>query len=275
MAWSWRVLRSGGMRLDGGSMFGVVPRALWARMTPPDDANRIALAANCLLLEGGGTRVLVEAGFGDKWSDKERDLYALERRTIVTALAEVGVAPADIDLVVVTHLHFDHAGGLTHLDGAGHPVPTFPRARVAVQRLEWEDALANKSTMSRTYLRDHLDPIADRVALHDGEIQVLPGLWAWPTPGHTWGHQSVRFEAEGGVVCYSGDVVPTVNHVAPAFSMGYDMLPYDNSRTKAALLDRARAESWRIALDHEPGPCVVTVEADGDRKGRYRLVPVA
>lgn len=372
MIWSWRLLRAGSFRLDGGGMFGVVPKVLWSKMVEPDERNRIPLQTNCLLLEGlsavglrlsdgedsrqptaegshapghrqlntddrqplsdrqppavgappGGSdgppttgrgqplRVLIETGFGDKWSDKERDIFAIERRTVVDALAEVGVTPEQINLVIVSHLHFDHAAGLTRVgEGTGHQasgtgqsadggadvsgagvspaiVPTFPNARIIVQKREWEDALANRSTMTRTYLRDHLDPIADRVILVDGETEIderipgipgrVSGLTVWPLPGHTWGQQGIRFRDAAGVVAFIGDVIPTINHVGLAFSIGYDMEPYTNMQTKRGLLDRACREGWRLALDHEPGPHpVVRVAAHPERAGQWLLKPAA
>ncbi len=272
--WTWRLLRAGAFRLDGGGMFGVVPKAIWSDLVTPDKNNRIPLQTNCLLLEDGSRRVLVETGFGDKWTDKERGFYDLERRSVVDALAEVGCAPEDLDLVIVTHLHFDHAAALTRLDESGEPVATFPGAPIVVQRREWEDALANRSTMTRTYLRSHLDPIADRVRLIEGEVQVLPGLKVRPMIGHTWGQQAVLIDDGEGRVCFPADVMPTVNHAAPAFNMAYDMLPFENMRSKAALLELAARERWRLVLDHEPGHPVVRPVQDPDRPGRFRLEPV-
>lgn len=272
MEYSWSLLRAGAFRLDGGSMFGVVPRVLWSRLVEPDERNRIPLQTNCLLLRNSdGRRVLIETGYGGKWSDKERDIFALEGRTVTDALQEAGVEPDQIDVVIVSHLHFDHAGGLTHLDDAGQPVSTFPRARIVTQQTEWDDALANKSTMTRTYLRTHLDPIADQVELVDGEAEILPGLHVWPMPGHTWGQQAVRFDDEEGTLCFAGDVMPTVNHVGLAANMGYDMLPYQNTLQKRHLLERALVEKWRLVLDHEPGDAVVRVLAENDR---FSLEPV-
>jgi len=296
--WSWQLLRAGSFRLDGGGMFGVVPKVLWARMVAPDDLNRIPLQTNCLLLrsrESGRPRtVLIEAGFGDKWSDKDRDIFAIERRSIVDALREVNTSPEEIDLVIVSHLHFDHAAGLTRVEkssGAGQGIasetvppailPTFPNARVVVQRREWEDALANRSTMTRTYLRDHLDPIADRVILIDGEADLgalpagapwhAPGIHVWPVPGHTWGQQAIRFHDDKGVVAFVGDVIPTASHVGLAFSIGYDMEPYTNMLTKRALLERAEREGWRLVLDHEPGDAVVRVRKHPEKPSQFAL----
>ena len=259
-------------------MFGVVPKTIWSTMVEPDGHNRIPLQTNCLLLERSAKSqkelVLIETGFGGKWSDKERGFYDLERRTIVDALGEVGVAPEQINHVIVTHLHFDHAAGLTTLDAAGKAVPTFPNATVHVQAREWHGALANKSTMTRTYLRDHLDPVRTHVNLADGEREILPGITVWPMPGHTWGQQAVRFDDGKGVVCFAGDVLPTIHHVGLPFSLAYDMEPYSSMLSKKALLGRANFEHWRLALDHEPGPPVVRVQLDPERPERYELVPV-
>ncbi len=269
--WNWKLLRAGSLRLDGGGMFGVIPKTIWSRLVTADDNNRIALQTNCLLLQDGSNTVLVETGCGDKWTEKQRGHWDLERRTVVDALREVGTEPGHVDVVIVTHLHFDHAAALTRWDDDGQPVPTFPNATVVVQETEWNDALANKSTMGRTYLRSHLDPVADRIKLASGETEVLPGITVWPMVGHTWGQQAVRFDDGAGIVCFPGDVMPTVHHAGPAYSLGYDMLPYENMLSKQALLRRASEDNWRLVLDHEPGNPVVRVAPDPDAAGRFRL----
>jgi glyoxylase-like metal-dependent hydrolase (beta-lactamase superfamily II) len=258
-------LRTGSFRLDGGGMFGLIPKTMWSRWTPADDLNRIPLATRSLLVESRDGLVLVEAGYGDKWTDRERAMYELERRTAVDALAEVGVAPGDIAHVVLTHLHFDHAAGLTRVGAGGAPERVFPKARVHVQRQEWLDALANKSTMTKTYFRSHLDPVAECVELHDGACAPLAGIELLPTPGHTWGHQSVLVHAPGGAILYPGDACPTVHHAHPAASLGYDMLAYDAMLAKREILGRALREGWRVALDHDPDHAIVRAVADGDR----------
>lgn len=272
-SWTWHVLRGGGFKLDGGAMFGIVPKPLWTRLVEPDERNRIPLQQNSLLLETDGRLVVIEVGIGEKMDAKSRDIYAQENRTVVDALREAGRSPEEVSTVVVTHLHFDHAGGLTRLGEGGHAVPTFPNAEVVAQRREWEDALANKSTMHSTYLRDHLDPIADRIRLVDGEAEALPGLRVMPMPGHTWGQQAVLFTDDAGqTVIFPGDVMPTVNHAGLTYNMAYDMLPYENTQRKADLLRRAEAENWTIVLDHEPGDPIVRAEAREDKPGQYRLV---
>jgi glyoxylase-like metal-dependent hydrolase (beta-lactamase superfamily II) len=257
-------------------MFGLIPKTMWATWTAPDALNRIGLAMNCVLLERHTPhveRILIETGAGGKWPPKSVQEYEFAQepdgtvRTIEHALAEVGVPCESITNVVVTHLHFDHAGGLTRLGGDTRPELTFPNAHIHVQRQEWQDALANRSTMTRTYLRTHLDPIADRVVLHDGHVEVLPGVLVRPLVGHTWGQQGVLWNDHQGTLCFPGDLLPTVHHSHPASSLGYDMLPYETMLTKRALLAEAQEKHWRLVLDHEPGPCVVTVR-DG------RLVPL-
>ncbi len=262
--WNWTVLQAGSLRLDGGGMFGVVPRAIWSRLTPPDEANRIALQTNCLLLESQGHRVLVEVGCGDKWSGKSRRIFDIEERTVCDAMQEQGVSPADVSDVIVTHLHFDHAGGLTRLSEDGDAVPVFGNATVHVQGREWEDAIANRSTMTGTYLRNHLDPVADCVALLDGEQQILPGVRTLPAPGHTWGQQAILIDTADGTVCFPGDVMPTRHHVGAPYSMGYDMLPYENMLTKRSLLEQAAALSWTLVLDHDPDHAVYQAHAEKD-----------
>ena len=255
MLWNWTLLRAGLMRLDGGSMFGVVPRTLWSKLVETDEKNRIPLQTNCLLLERESRRVLVETGCGDKWTNKERAIYGLEDRCVLDALAQEGVAPESIDRVVVTHLHFDHAGGLTRLiDGVA--MPSFPNADVVVQRCEWDDALANRSTMTGTYLKTHLDPIKDQVHLVDGQVDLEPGLRVLPDPGHTWGQQAVLIDTSDGTLCFPGDLMPTVHHLGAAWSCGYDMEPYQSKCTKTWLFERACDEGWLLVLDHEPGQAV-------------------
>ena len=253
-------------------MYGVVPKVLWSRLVEPDDQNRISLQTNCLMLERDGERVLIETGFGDKVGEKERSIFAMESRSIGVALAEIDVEPESIDLVVLTHLHFDHAAGITRVSD-GQVVPTFPNARIVVQQTEWDDALANKSTMTRTYLRDHLDPVVDQIECVAGEVELRPGLTVWPMPGHTWGQQAIRFRDDAGTVVFAGDVLPTINHAGLAFSLAYDMEPYTNQLSKRDLLTQAADESWRLVLDHEPGEPVVRVRRDPGRAGQFELIP--
>ncbi len=283
MAEHWKItpLRVGSFRLDGGAMFGVIPRFIWSHWISPDENNRIPLAVRALLLELGDQRVLVEAGYGDKWTERERTIYEMERRTVVDALTEVGTSPPDISLVIVTHLHFDHVGGLTRApaDRAADPSltpeecrPTFPRARVVVQRREWDDALANRSIMARTYLPANLLPLHDQVQLVEGTAEILPGLSVQPLGGHTPGQQGVWIQTESGTVVFPGDLLPTRHHAHLSASLGYDMSSWETMQTKKAFLAQARAENWQVALDHDPDFPLTMVGADA--KGRWTLEPL-
>ena len=262
-------LRTGSFRLDGGGMFGLIPKTMWSKWMQPDALNRIALATRSLLVESSDGLVLIEVGYGDKWDDASRAMYELEKRTAVDALAELSVEPSDIAHVVLTHLHFDHAAGLTR-SGAHGLESVFANARIHVQRQEWMDALSNKSTMTKTYFRSHLDPVTSQLELHDGECEPLDGLTFVPSIGHTWGHQSVLVNGVSERVLFLGDACPTIHHAHPAASLGYDMLGYESMCTKAALLGRAAADSMRVALDHDPLHAFARVHRVD---GRMTLVP--
>jgi glyoxylase-like metal-dependent hydrolase (beta-lactamase superfamily II) len=325
--YSWRLLRAGSFRLDGGSMFGLIPRVVWSRAVPPDERGRIPVQHNCLLLEAQGAQavgpdgkagpkfVLIEAGTGDKLDEKSREIFSLERRSIGDALDEIGRRPEEIGAVVTSHLHFDHSGGLTRLCRPGetpdwfgpasstagsrpdHGVKlTFPNATVYTQQREWSDALANKSVMTRTYFKDHLEPIRGRVKLVDSPrpfpsgyvpgreelpltpvenrataLPGVPGVSVFLAPGHTWGQQAVMFRDAGGrTVVFTPDVMPTVHHVGAAYSLGYDVEPYTSMITRRWFLEAAAEHDWLLVLDHEPGnPCQRVKRND---KGWYDLV---
>lgn len=304
---SWTLLRAGTLRLDGGAMFGLIPRTLWSRMVVADGRNRIVVAHNCLLLEGSdGRRILIEAGSGGKFDAKMRSILDLGDRTVEDAVAEIA-PPGAIRHVVVSHLHFDHAGGLTRRVRAGETphwtdpttglgvVRSFGDAEVIVQDREWRDAVANKSVMTRSYLPENLEPLRGHVrtvespspfppghvparterpasSLDERMTQVLPGIFVFLVPGHTWGQQAVLFtDDHGRTVVFTPDVMPTINHVGAAFSLSYDVEPYVTMVTKRWLLDEAARRDWLLVLDHEPeNPCV-RVRDDGD--GWYRLIP--
>ena len=275
-SWNTTVLRAGAFRLDGGSMFGVVPKPIWSKWSAPDEANRIRLDCNCALLRDGERCVLVETGFGEKWTQKDREIFAMEERTVLDALHELDVAADAITHVVVSHLHFDHAGALTSWtdsargDESGFS-PSFPNAEIIVQQREWDDALANRSTMTRTYLRSHLDPVADRVRLVQGEAEPLPGIRVAPVPGHTWGQHAIYWSDTGRDYVFPGDLCPTRAHAHPAANMAYDVEPWTNMRQKAGFLRECADTGRLILLDHDPEQPLVGASESAERPGRYRL----
>lgn len=270
------LLNGGNLRLDGGAMFGIIPKPLWSRRAAPDDANRIPLACNCLLIElagPGARRALIETGHGGKYDAKEQGIFSIDpQRWLDTALHEVGVETTSIADVILTHLHFDHAGGLTRSDD-GRLTPTLPKARVHVQRQEFDDARANFGVMHATYREENYTPIdaANAWRLLDGDCEIIPGILARRTPGHTRGHQSILISGADRKAVFVGDVMPTAAHVGAPWNMGYDLLPLENRESKRSLLAQAAREEWLVIIDHEPTTPVVRVVADG---AWFRLEPV-
>ena len=260
---------SGGrFRLDGGAMFGVVPKVLWNRVAPADERNRIQLGMNCLLIEGDGKRVLVDTGVGTKNDPKFRDIYAVERpETFLEDLAALGVAPADITTVACTHLHFDHCGGGTTRGDDGTVRPTFPRAHYIVRRQEWEDAHPPNERTRASYLPENYDPVekAGQLVLHDDDVEILPGVTLRKLPGHTRGHQGVFFDIDGARALYAVDLVPTVAHLPLPYIMGFDTHPLTTLETKRAILRDATREGWLFLLEHDPDHLVVRVAGPAER----------
>ena len=251
-------LDAGRFRLDGGAMFGVVPRGLWEKRTTPDDRNRIALGLTCLLVRTPHGTVLVETGHGgEKLPAKLQEIYALDAPPggILGALADAGVQADEVDCVVVSHLHPDHAGGATRLDG-DVCVPSFPKARYVVQRAEWEDALSDEPQLVKAYrAKEDLQPLRDSglLDLVDGETGILPGVRTLATPGHTRAHQSVLVSAGDETICFVGDLVPTRAHLRLPYIMSFDLYPKTTFEVKGELLDRAVRERWLVVWPHDTG----------------------
>jgi glyoxylase-like metal-dependent hydrolase (beta-lactamase superfamily II) len=250
-------LEAGLQWLDGGAMFGVVPRPLWERRIPPDERHRIPLALRCLLVEAPEALVLVDTGIGNKESTRFRDLYGVsnegEPTRLEDAIRAAGFVPEDIDVVVDTHLHFDHAGGNTVMGVGGSVAAAFPRARYVVQSGELEFAQSGNERVRASYLRHNLEPISSAGLwdLVEGETEVTRGVRVLPTPGHTPHHQSVLVESDGDTACFLADVCPTSAHLPLPWIMGYDLEPLVTMESKRGLWARARAEGWLLVFEHD------------------------
>ena len=270
-------------RLDGGAMFGVVPRALWSRVAEPDAENRVRLQANCLYVEAAGERILVETGMGDKWTPKLASIYGLERRRALgeTLRAVAGRAPEDVTVVVNTHLHFDHAGGNTTLDAEGRAVPSFPNARYFVSRAEFEHAESPHERDRASYLPENWRPLAEsgQLELKPDAYEVVPGLTMETVPGHSRTMQCARLTSGGQSLFCFADLVPTRAHLAPAWVMGYDLYPVETVEAKKRLLRQAADEDWLCLFYHDPeaplcrvveeeGKLRAVADTDGDDSGR-------
>ena len=266
-------LEAGLQRLDGGAMFGIVPKVLWQTRIAPDEANRIPLAMRCLLIEHDAGPILVDTGLGNKESEKFKGIYGIEntgvggRTQLEDALKEIGFVPEDISMVINTHLHFDHAGGNTWTEGesGASAVPAFPNAVYVVQKGELEFAGRLNERTAGSYFSPNFDPITDAGMwrLVEGRAELLPGIDVVPTPGHTPHHQSVMIADGGDTACFIADLVPTSAHLPLPWIMGYDLDPLLTLETKREVLARAEQEGWLLVFEHDPESEVGRVERDG------------
>jgi glyoxylase-like metal-dependent hydrolase (beta-lactamase superfamily II) len=254
---------AGSLRLDGGAMFGIVPKALWQRQAASDDDNRIELAMRCLLLRGHGRTILVDCGLGDRYDDKFARIYGIEHapKTFERALAGHGVAAADVTDVLLTHLHFDHAGGSTRYDEEGRLVPAFPNATYHVQRRHWEWAHESPREQA-SFLRDHMEPLAqhDRLNLLEEISSPLPDVELVIVDGHTRAMQLPLIHGGESPLLYIADLAPTAAHVPLLWIMAYDVAPLDTIEEKQRILSTAAAERWTIAFEHDPAWSTARVE---------------
>ncbi|MEN8143372.1 MAG: MBL fold metallo-hydrolase [Gemmatimonadota bacterium] len=251
-------IQAGTLRLDGGAMFGVVPKPLWSRRTSADERNRIPLAMRCLLVETGDAVVLVDTGLGNKENEKFHGIYGIENAGNPTRLEDslraVGVEPEDVDIVLSTHLHFDHAGGNTRREADGRVVAAFPNARYVIRRGEWEYAQTDNPRVRGSYFPANFAPLVDSglVDFLDQDEEIVPGVWAHRAGGHTPHHQIVRIELGGETLLYVADLIPTAAHVPLAWIMGYDVEPLVTLENKKKWLARAAAEGWLLGFEHDP-----------------------
>lgn len=255
---------------DGGAMFGVVPRVLWQRHVTPDHRHRVPLALNCLLVRDRGTVVLVDTGYGAKLSAKEHDIFGLDARRpgLAAALAALGVAPEDVDVVVNTHLHGDHCGGNT-LVRDGRAVPAFPKARYIVQRREYADALFPNLRTRATYVADNIVPVeeAGQLEIVDADVAISDRVRGWVTRGHTQSHQCVVVEPRGAPpIVFLGDLAPRTIHLErPAWVPAVDVLPLESLVSKVSVARWAVARGAVCVFQHDDEVPVGRVEADGRR----------
>jgi methylmalonyl-CoA epimerase len=265
-------LFDGFLRLDGGAMFGVVPKALWAKQAAPDEKNRILLAMRPLVVRGART-MLIDAGLGGKEDRKFHEIYGVDRsRNLDHTLAEAGLTRADIDIVLATHLHFDHAGGFTERDAAGHVRPAFPRAQYVVRRGEWEDARHANERNRASYLADSFVPLADAGVLQlvDDDQTIMPGVKVRRTGGHTMHHQMAIIESGGRTAAFMADLVPTTAHLAEPWIMGFDLYPMDTLASKKAFYKEALEKDMLVFFEHDPAVAAGHIR---EEQGKRRVVP--
>jgi len=252
--WTFHAVTDGRFKLDGGSMFGVVPRVMWEKHHAADEFNRIAMTLRCLVARRGERVILVDTGIGDRWADKQKKIFAIDREPdhLLRRLDELGVAPEDVTDVVLTHLHFDHTGG-TVRERDGMLEPTFPKAEHWVQEKHWRWAHQPSERDRASFRADdfHLLEDAGLLRLANGREEILPGVHVHPVHGHTPGQQVVEFHTGEGVVAYVGDLLPLASQLRVPWIMGFDLNPLLTLEEKKQYLSRALEENYLLVFEHD------------------------
>jgi len=266
-----RAISDGTFRLDGGAMFGIVPKPAWEKVAPADEKNRILLSLTNLLIKANGSWILVDTGIGTKHEPKFVDMYAVKHPpTTPESLAKEGVRPEDINFVVFSHLHFDHAGGAT-VRHNGSLVPTYPNATYIVQEGMWHEAQEPNPRTKGSYMPDDFLPLekAGRLKLINGEHEITKGVRCVPTGGHVKHHQVVKFESQSEKGIYWADLLPTTAHIKPAWVMGYDLYPHEVAALKQKMLADAMRERWVNVFEHDPNIAMARILDDS--KGGFTV----
>jgi glyoxylase-like metal-dependent hydrolase (beta-lactamase superfamily II) len=265
------ILSDGEYYLDGGTFFGVVPKIMWQRRWAPDDLNRLRAGLNSVLIRGGEKTVLIETGIGNKLNEKMRKIYGHEEK-LLKSLESVSVAPEDIDVVINTHLHFDHCGWNT-VYRDGRAVPTFPKAQYYVQEGEWRHAQLQTERDRISYISDNYNPLLEsgQMTLVKGDQQILPGISVRVFKGHTEYMQAVIIESQGRKACYISDLIPTTQHLDLAWGMAFDLYPLDTLYSKKKFYTEAMKENWLVLFTHDPKVPMAYLEQTED--GKYSARP--
>lgn len=264
-------IQAGGQKLDGGAMFGVVPKPLWERRIPADERNRIPMGMRCLLIEHDVGLILIDTGAGNKESSKFYEIYGIEnsgdgeRTALEAGIRAAGHRPEDVALVINSHLHFDHAGGNTYRESDGSVQLALPNARYVVQRGEYEFATHTNERTAASYFPHNFVPVyeAGRYDLVEGEREIVSGIRVLPTPGHVPFHQGILIESRGETAFYLADLVPTAAHLPLPWIMGYDLEPLVTLETKRRILRRAMDEGWLVIFEHDAANAWGRVGSDG------------
>jgi methylmalonyl-CoA epimerase len=268
-------LADGFFALDGGSMFGTVPKNLWEKRLPPDDSNRIPLSMRPLVVRSGTHTMIIDSGCGDKMDAKSAQIYKLDRRYHLDhALAEAGLGVEDIDIALASHLHFDHVGGFTAIGKGGALVPRFPKARYIAHRAEWEDATHPHERNRASYLQENFVPLKDAgvLTLVDDGAEIMPGVRYRRSGGHTAHHQVVTIESGGKTAVFTADMYPTSVHAPDPWLMGYDLYPMDTLAFKRAFAPEAIEREYLLFFEHDPSMAAGYLRETGGKRFVERVI---
>ncbi|MFQ6082445.1 MAG: MBL fold metallo-hydrolase [Candidatus Aminicenantia bacterium] len=267
-------LTDGTFLLDGGAMFGIVPKVLWEKKMPADKRNRILLSLNSILINTGKELILVETGMGGKLDPKNLEIYGVNRKPdLIQSLAKINFTQQEIDFVINTHLHFDHCGGNTSWAQDGQIKPTFPQAKYIIQRGEWEHALQPNERDRASYLKENFLPLKgyNKLELIEGDAEIVPGVETILVPGHTKYHQCVKVSSEGKILFFLGDLAPTTSHINLPYIMSYDLYPLETLENKKKIFRQAIEENWILTFNHDPNYFFGKIKIE---EKKYKFIPL-
>ena len=267
------LLSDGNFLLDGGCVFGQIPKVDWELHVKPDRRNRIRMGLNCLVIQTPNQNILVDTGAGSKRTEKLRDNYVLNGNKLLKGLKSLNLTARDIDIVLLTHLHFDHAGGCTKLDSSGNAVPTFPKAQYMVQRQCWEEANSPNERGKMSQFNDDFTPLEEKGLLNllDGDTEIAPGVTTKVWGGHVEGHQIVLLESGSERIAYLADLIPTAYHIPLTHIAAFDQVPNKTLAHKRDLLEMAADGGWLVIFGHGQDHRAGYIEK---RNGKCQLLPV-
>lgn len=268
------IISDGTLRLDGGAMFAVVPKTIWEKVAQPDEKNRILIGLNCLLIRTEKENILVDTGVGEKWTEKQMDIYAISHPpTILTSLAKLGLTANDISIVINTHLHFDHAGGNTKFNSKGQIVPAFPKAHYFVQKKEYLHACNPHERDRASYLAENWEVLLENNQLYfiDGTKEITKNITVFCVPGHNLDTQLVKITSQDTTVIFLADIIPTTAHLPVAWIMAYDLYPVELIEQKKRLLEEASSQNWVCIFEHDAKiPAGKIIKS----KNTYQVIPI-
>jgi glyoxylase-like metal-dependent hydrolase (beta-lactamase superfamily II) len=267
------IVSDGTYFLDGGNFFGIVPKVLWQKRAEPDELNRLSVGLNSVLLRGGGKTVLIETGIGNKLSEKMARNFAPQAK-LLENLRAAECAPEQVDIVINSHLHFDHCGWNTVRDISGKIAPTFPNATYYAPRGEWEVGKLQRERDWVSYISDNYDPLisSGQMKLLEGNETILPGISVETFPGHTRSMVAIHIESEGQRACYISDLIPTTNHLDLTWGMSFDLFPLETIENKKRFYARAIPEKWMVIFTHDPKVPVARVERTPEERLSFKTV---